>query len=132
MKKLFSEVRDIAAYRGGEGHWAYVFHRITGVGVLLFLFAHIVDTALVGWGPEVYNKAIALYRHPFFRVNEIGLFAAVLYHSLNGLRIVVIDFWPNSTKHHKRLFWTEVVLFVLIMLPVTYMMAMPIIKGGHR
>ena len=131
MKKLFSEIRDWVAYRGGEGHWSYIFHRLTGLGVLLFLVAHIVDTALIGWGPEIYNKAIALYRHPFFRVNEILLFAAVLYHALNGLRIVVVDFWPGATRHHRRLFWIEMALFVVAMVPVTIMMGLPILKGNH-
>ena len=75
MKKLLQEIKDVALYRGGEGHWSYILHRVTGVGVLLFLLVHILDTSLLGWGPEVYNKVISIYRHPFFRVSEIGLFA---------------------------------------------------------
>ncbi|MCL5005257.1 MAG: hypothetical protein M1404_01880, partial [Acidobacteria bacterium] len=37
-------------YRGHEGQWAWLFHRITGIGVFLFLLAHIVDTAMIGGG----------------------------------------------------------------------------------
>jgi succinate dehydrogenase / fumarate reductase cytochrome b subunit len=122
-------MRDVAAYRGGEGHWSYILHRLTGVGVLLFLLIHILDTALIGWGPDVFNKVMALYRHPLFRVSEIGLFAAVLFHALNGLRIVVIDFWPGSTRYHKKLFWAEVVAFGLIMLPVSVWMILPVLRG---
>ncbi len=131
MKKILQEIRDVASYRGGEGHWSYLLHRVTGVGVLVFLLAHIVDTAVIGWGPEAFNKVMALYRHPVFRVSEVGLFAAVLFHALNGLRIVVIDFWPGATKHHKKFFWIEAVSFVVIMVPVSVLMLLPLFKEGR-
>ena len=109
-------------YRGKEGQWSWILHRLTGVGVLLFLFIHIVDTLLVGWGPEVYNKVIALYRNPVFKVGELFLFAAVLYHALNGVRIILIDFWPSGTQYHKQMFYAEMFLFALAMIPVSFLM----------
>ena len=45
-------------YRGREGQWTWIAHRVTGVAIILFLFAHVVDTALVGWGPEAYNRVV--------------------------------------------------------------------------
>jgi succinate dehydrogenase / fumarate reductase cytochrome b subunit len=51
-------------YRGREGMWSYYFHRVSGIGILLFLLAHIIDTMLLGWGPDVYNKVVKLYAHP--------------------------------------------------------------------
>ncbi len=122
VKKIVTEAFDVAGYRGGAGHWSYIFHRLTGVGVLLFLIVHVMDTALIGWGPEVFNRVMAWYRHPFFRVSEILLFAAVLYHTLNGVRIIVMDFWPGATRNHRRLTWATWALFVLLMVPVTAIM----------
>ena len=81
---------------GPEGQWSWILHRITGVAVILFLFAHVVDTAVVGWGPEAYNRVTAAYENPFVRLLELGLVVAVLYHSLNGLKITLIDFFPGS------------------------------------
>jgi succinate dehydrogenase / fumarate reductase, cytochrome b subunit len=112
----------MSLYKGKEGQWSWFLHRVTGVGVLLFLFAHILDTMLVGWGPDVYNKVISVYAHPVFRTMEVGLFAAVLYHALNGLRIVLIDFWPGAVRHHKQIFYVTMTLFVAIMIPSAYMM----------
>lgn len=109
-------------YRGKEGQWSWIFHRLTGVGVLLFLFIHIVDTFLVGFGPAVYDKMMELYRNPVFMVSEIFLFAAVLYHSLNGVRIIIVDFWPSGARYHKQLFYAVMTLFVIGMIPVTYLM----------
>lgn len=116
----------MTVYRGGVGQWSWALHRITGVGVLLFLLLHILDTFLIILGPEQYNRIIALYRVPMFRVMEVGLFAAVLFHALNGLRIILIDFWEDLTRFHRQLFYAELVAFIAIMLPVAYLMLKPV------
>lgn len=118
-------------YRGGIGQWSWALHRATGVAVLLFLLVHILDTALILLGPELYNRVIELYRLPVFGFMEIGLFGAVLYHALNGVRVVLIDFWPGLTVHHKRIFWVMAVLFVGIFLPVSGVMIGHILAGPH-
>ncbi len=118
-------------YKGGVGQWAWILHRVTGVAVLLFLFTHILDTALVMLGPEWYNKIIAIYRLPIFGLMEIGLFAAVLYHALNGLRIVIMDFWVQTIEYHKQLFLVEMVLFALIFFPVAWIMLGHALGGGQ-
>ena len=116
-------------YKGGEGQWSWMLHRVTGVGVLLFLLAHILDTALIVLGPEHYNAIIAIYRLPLFRVGEVALAAMVLYHALNGIRIIIIDFWPGTTVIHKQMFWAEVALFVLLFIPAAYLMIKPLFGG---
>lgn len=115
-------------YKGGIGQWAWILHRITGVGVLLFLFIHILDTALVMLGPIWYNRVIAIYRNPLFGLMEIGLFAAVLYHALNGVRIILVDFWVESTLYHKQIFLIEMILFVAVFFPVAGIMLGHILK----
>ncbi len=116
-------------YQGGVGQWSWLLHRVTGVGVLLFLFAHILDTSLVMLGPEWYNRNIRVYRNPFFGLMEIGLFAAVLYHALNGIRIIVIDFWVESIAYYKQMFYVQMVLFFLVFLPVAWIMLGHIFSG---
>lgn len=109
-------------YRGGIGQWSWAAHRVTGVAVLLFLFTHILDTALIMLGPVWYNKIIAIYRLPFFGVMEILLFAAVLYHALNGVRVILMDFWIPSIERHKQMFAIQMTLFALVFLPVAWIM----------
>jgi succinate dehydrogenase / fumarate reductase cytochrome b subunit len=109
-------------YRGKEGQWSWIFHRLTGVGVLIFLFTHILDIYLIGFGPDMFNKVMAIYTHPVFRISEVFLFAAVLYHALNGIRIVIIDFWPNGTRYYRQMFYVVLTLFVLLMIPASYLM----------
>ncbi len=116
-------------YRGGIGQWSWVLHRLTGVGVLIFLCLHILDTSLIILGPEHYNWIIAFYRLPLFRVMEVGLFACVLFHALNGVRIILIDFWEDLTRVHRQLFYVQMACFVLLMIPVSYLMLRPLV--GH-
>ena len=109
-------------YRGGAGQWSWAFHRLTGVGVLLFLLAHILDTALIVLGPALYNKILMIYRNPLFGLSEIALFGAVLYHSFNGLRICVIDFWPATTRYHRAMSYGVLALFISAFIPVAFIM----------
>lgn len=113
-------------YRGREGQWSWLAHRVTGVAIILFLFAHVADTALVGWGPEAYNKVVSVYHNPFIRLLELGLVAAVIYHALNGTRIMLIDFFPKLTLHHRKLFYGEMLLFVTSMVPITIIIGLPV------
>lgn len=117
---------SIATYRGGQGMWAWILHRVTGVGVLFFLVIHVVDTWLIGFGPAMYDKVMALYRHPVFRVGEVFLAASVLFHSLNGVRILIIDFWPEMTPHYRKMFNWQMALFILIFIPAAYWMLKPV------
>ncbi len=112
-------------YRGQIGQWAWLLHRVSGVAVAFFLFVHILDTALVGFGPDTYNLVVGIYERPAIRVLEILLVAAVLYHGGNGLRLIAIDFIPSAIKYNRAMIWAGTVLFPAIMVPVTYLMLRP-------
>ncbi|HKD75754.1 MAG TPA: succinate dehydrogenase, cytochrome b556 subunit, partial [Ktedonobacterales bacterium] len=99
-------------YRGQSGMWSWLFHRVTGVGILLFLLVHIVDITMLGFGPTVYNDALSVFATPVVRVISLALVGAVLYHSFNGLRIVIIDFWPKGAKYQQPMFWGAMALTV--------------------
>ena len=103
-------------YRGREGMWSWVFHRITGVAIFFFLLVHVLDTALVRVSPEAYNAVIGAYKTPIMGLGEIALVGAIGFHALNGLRIILVDFWSKGTRFQKPLFWTVIVLWVVLML----------------
>ena len=109
-------------YKGHEGQYSWLMHRVTGVAIILFLFAHVIDTAVVGWGPEAYNRVVSVYENPIVRLLEYGLVAAVLYHSINGTKILLIDFFPALAKNIRELGFATFVVFLLSMIPVTIIM----------
>jgi succinate dehydrogenase / fumarate reductase, cytochrome b subunit len=110
------------AYKGGIGQWSWAAHRITGVGVVAFLFAHILDTFAVGFGPELYDETISLYKQWWFKPFEVALVGAVLFHALNGMRIILFDFWPGLALKQKQFAYAELVLFAAGFAPAAFFM----------
>ena len=110
----------LVRYRGGEGMLAWAFHRISGVAIFAFLVLHVIDIFLVGFAPGVYDTLLGFYATPIGILMEWLLGAAVLYHAPNGLRIVIMDFWPPLTRFHRQLWYLNWFLFALIGIPVTY------------
>ncbi len=115
----------------GLGNWAFVLHRLTGMGVVLFLIIHVLDTAAVYFKPSLYAEAVSLYRSPVFGIGEIILVLSVIYHGLNGLRIIYFDMinpdlWTIEINR-KSVIWTWIITLVL-WLPAAVVMGSHIIE----
>ncbi|MGW1743582.1 succinate dehydrogenase, cytochrome b556 subunit [Nocardia sp. NPDC001965] len=104
-------------YRGDPGMWSWALHRITGVTVFFFLFVHVLDTALVRVSPEMYDDAIAIYKTPIVALMEMGLVFCVLFHALNGVRVILVDFWSNGPRYQKQMLWGIIGLLVVLLVP---------------
>nr|WP_281289416.1 succinate dehydrogenase, cytochrome b556 subunit [Lacisediminihabitans profunda] len=102
-------------YRGREGMWSWVLHRITGVSIFFFLLVHILDTSLVRVSPGAYNAVINSYKTPIMGLGETALVVAIGFHALNGLRVILIDFWSLGAKHQRLMFWIVIVVWVLLL-----------------
>ncbi|MEY4040006.1 MAG: hypothetical protein RLZZ52_874, partial [Actinomycetota bacterium] len=102
-------------YRGYTGMWSWVLHRITGVAIFFFLLVHILDTALVRVSPEAYNAIMSSYKTPIMGLGEIALVGAIVFHALNGLRIILVDFWSKGVKYQRAMFWVVIGLWVVLM-----------------
>ena len=104
-------------YRGREGMWSWVLHRVTGVLIFLFLLVHVLDTALVGVSAEAYNEVIATYKNPVMGIGELGLVGAVMFHAFNGVRIVLVDFWSKGALRQRQLLYGVAAVWVLLFVP---------------
>ena len=107
------------------GTFSWLLHRLTGVVLTLYLFAHILMVSCSLWGTEVFNARLKILQTPLTHFLEIFLLAALAIHMLNGLRITVADFF-FLTKQHKLLFWIATVIFVLFMV-ATLMVILPLV-----
>ena len=99
--------------------WSWVLHRITGVAIFFFLLVHVLDTALIRVSPEAYNTVMGAYKTPIMGLGETVLVGAIMFHALNGLRIILVDYWSKGTKYQQAMFWIVIVLWVLVMLAFT-------------
>ncbi|UJP13009.2 succinate dehydrogenase, cytochrome b556 subunit [Microbacterium elymi] len=121
-------------YRGREGMWSWVLHRITGIGIFFFLLVHVLDTALIRVAPDAYDAVIGTYKNPIMGVGEIILVAAIAYHAYNGLRIIIVDFSAKGAKYQRQLWWGVLGLWFITMagfVPRQLMVIVAEITGGH-
>lgn len=107
-------------YRGREGMWTWVAHRISGVLVFFYLFAHVLDTALIRVTPDACDRVIATYENPVVNVMEVGLVGAVVLDALNGIRIILVDFWGRGPRLQRQMAWAVAALWLVLMMPGAY------------
>ena len=69
------------------GTWAYALNRITGIGLVVYLYLHLVILSMLSGGPASWDPFVALARSPWFLTLDAILLAGALIHGLNGLRL---------------------------------------------
>lgn len=130
MSAVFTGLREYVGYRGQEGMWAWILHRVTGLGVMFFLIWHILDIFLMALGPEEFDRFLMIYKAAPFRVLEVFLVFSLLFHALNGARIIFLDFVPRAMEYESRLFWVVLGATVVIWVPASLAMLAPLV-GIH-
>lgn len=96
---------------GAVGMWAWMLHRITGVGLVLYLTIHTATmaTSLIK-GAEAFNATITmLMSNPVLHLVEYLLVGAVIYHGLNGVRLLLFDMGIGFSRQ-KELFWAAMAI----------------------
>ena len=99
------------------GMWAWILHRLTGLGLVLYIFIHIVlmSTSLLR-GQQAFDDMLTLLmRHPVFEILDTLLLGAVLYHSFNGIRILLFDLGVGiGVGRQKVLFWVFMAIAAIL------------------
>ena len=122
LYNFFSMLR----YKGREGQWAWVLHRVSGLGVMLFLLLHITDIFLLSFGPTVFNTWLFLFKAPLFRFMEVFLIFGVLFHAINGLRVILLDMVPGIGRFQHVMVWIEAAVVAVIFIPAAVITIAPI------
>ncbi len=89
--EFFARLRSLPSDRAEQATWAFLAHRISGAGIFLFLALHVVDVGLFAVSSELYNEVHDLFSSPPMRFFESGLLFAILFHTLNGVRLLLVD-----------------------------------------
>lgn len=106
------------------GMWAYTLNRITGIGLVVYLYLHLAVLSLLTRGPGSWDAFVSLARSPYILALDVILLAGALIHGLNGLRVALTGF-DVGVKAHKA-------LFVVLMLVAAVALAVGALKifGG--
>jgi succinate dehydrogenase / fumarate reductase cytochrome b subunit len=97
--------------------WAWILHRLTGLGLVLYIFIHIIlmSSSLLR-GQQAFDAMLTLLmRHPVFEVLDTMLLGAVLYHGFNGIRILLFDLGVGiGVRSQKVLFWVFMAIAAIL------------------
>lgn len=108
--------------------YLYLFHRITGLGMVLFLLIHLTVTTIFRiQGQDVWEATMALLHNPWFKIGEYLVVIAFIYHGLNGLRLVLQELgfalgrptppiYPYKDSLRKKRPWTIAMVAVMVIL----------------
>ena len=88
----------------GTGMWAWMLFRISGLVLVFYLFVHVWVISQGRAGAESLNKLFEFFDKPLLVFLDLMLVSAVLYHALNGVRIVLMDL-GIGIRQHKAIFW---------------------------
>lgn len=108
---------QVPVYNGDTGQYAWILHRATGAGIVFFLLVHIIDIMLIGLGSDVYDHTVGFYSNWFIIPMEIALVGAVIYHTLNGLRVLAINFTEQGPVKEAKAFWWVLIATIVLTIP---------------
>jgi succinate dehydrogenase / fumarate reductase cytochrome b subunit len=99
------------------GMWAWILHRLTGLGLVLYIFIHILlmSTSLLR-GQQAFDAMLSyLMGHLVFKMLETLVLGAALYHGFNGIRILLFDLGVGiGVRSQKVLFWVFMAIAAIL------------------
>jgi len=103
-------VFDGFIYRGGGSMLAWLLHRISGIGMVIFVSLHVLASYLSQqFGSNFGQELNVIYQSWFF---QTLIFLFVLFHAINGLRIIILDLWPSLIQYQREAIWIEWAVFL--------------------
>lgn len=113
-KTVLRRLGRLPSERSEANRLAFYTHRVSGIAIFAFLALHIVDVSLFAISSDLYDDVHELYGTLVMRVFECGLLFALLFHALNGLRLIAIDIWDVGARAAIRILNGVVVASVVV------------------
>lgn len=85
--------------------FSFLAHRVTGLGLILYMVIHLFSLGTRVISAEAFNNTMKSYDTTLFHIGEWFLFMACVFHCVNGIRIMLVDFFPLTRKQKEMTFW---------------------------
>jgi succinate dehydrogenase / fumarate reductase cytochrome b subunit len=121
----------LLGYHKYSGAWAWILHRLTGIGLTGYIIMHIFALSTLQRGKEPFDAEMALFQTPVFLFFEWLLGALVFYHALNGIRIVLVDL-ANGSRYHKALYYAAWCVGIILMIAMAILIFGPHLTQMHH
>ena len=95
------------------GSWAFALNRLTGIGLSLYLFIHLIVLTTLLQGEEAWNDFVAIAKTPPFLVLDVLLIIGLVFHGLNGVRVALVG-TGIAAGRQRSLFWILMIIGALI------------------
>lgn len=116
------------SYKGGGPMLAWLLHRITGLGILIFVSTHVISSfTMQQFGSNIGTSINIVYEDWRF---QIFIYFCVMYHALNGLRVILLDIWPRFLKYQRETIWIQWLIFIPIYSLTIFIMIQRALAGG--
>lgn len=115
-------VRAGLRYRGKQGMLNWLLHRVTGLGIVLFVGTH-VTVSFFGqqFGDDIAFAINGVYESWQF---QIFVYFSVLFHALNGARLALMDLFPSLIRFQNEIVWLQWIIFLPVYIfPVVVMVS---------
>jgi succinate dehydrogenase cytochrome b556 subunit len=81
-----------------RGMWPWVLQRVTGALLIGLLGLHFWVTHFGTIGPVTFENVLERVKLPLWFFVDLALLAVIIYHALNGVRTIVLDFGLSPRK----------------------------------
>ena len=94
--------------------WAFALNRLTGLGLTLYLFLHLIVLSTLLRGEAGWDAFIRLARSPYFLAMDVVLIFGMLFHGLNGIRVTLVGM-GISARAQRTLLWVLILICVIVL-----------------
>ena len=123
LSPLVDTIRETARYKGKEGQLSWALHRLTGLGLVLFMILHIFGMGMIAFNPPLHDAMIELYKTPLFSLGELALAFCLVFHAINGTRIAILELKPELWNQQQKATRLSLIVTLAISLPMISIMA---------
>ena len=114
-------------YKGGGPMLAWILHRISGLGMIVFVSLHVIASFFTQEMGSDWAIAInTIYESVYF---QLFIVFSVLYHGINGMRIIILDLWPRMLEYQKEVTWLQWLIIIPIYGLTIFIMIQRLITG---
>ncbi len=116
-------------YRGGMNHLSWLLHRWSGLGIIIFVALHMLaslSTQEFG-STSLANFINTVYMSVYF---QLVVAFIVYFHALQGLRIIMLDFFPRFLDYQREITYAQWLIFIPLFGMTAMIMLLAHFSGG--
>ncbi|HRE26712.1 MAG TPA: hypothetical protein PK954_08775 [Anaerolineales bacterium] len=102
------------------GMWAFALNRLTGIGLVVYLYLHFVMLSQLFMGRAAWDGFVELAHSPLVLAFDVVLFAGLIIHGLNGFRVALNGF-GIGVRQQKTFFYGLMAVGALLLAISTYL-----------